>query len=217
MPKVRTCKYKVAGVEFTAELRVDSKGKFSITRPKVEGERESLIIGTEAESVERQWCQAVRDYSSRTRQERKVIAVKFDSELRPDGVKSTFDAKHMLLLKCRVCLEVTTIHAGETKVELVEHPDFKEMHGPKQPFPWFFLQDLHRLNFDRSNVTIVEWTQEIETALVNACAGIQAVVNMLDQVLSSPESIIKHIANLATLTLPHERTPEQASQAPDIS
>jgi len=202
MPKIRTCKHTVAGTEFTSDLRVDSKGVFTLTAPGLEGDRPNdlSISGPQAEEVETRWKAAVRDYAQRSKTERKVIAVKFDSSLRLNGSKSTFDREHMLLLECMVCLETTLKRGEKVEITYTEHPDCSGMHK-SQPFPWHFKANTARLNFDRSNIIFVDWTQEIEDALVTACKGIQAVVDMLDQVLATPEALTLSISSLNTLRL----------------
>ncbi len=221
MPKVKTCKAVCEGVKFEANLNVDSKGVFSIVRPGTNDDwpkQQMKISGTLADEVEHEWIAAVRELSQRSKTERKMLAVRFDSTLRKGGKRDHFvDRNVMILLECAVCME-TTIARGENVIRLYrEHPDYTGLHSPEQPFPVMMRLDGSDLSFRADQLTFVEWSQELQDLLVRACEGVKGVVRMLDGVLSTPESLaLAASSGMAFLTAPHSQSSEASPSSDAI-
>jgi len=199
MPKVKTCEATHKGATFKAHLNVNSVGVFSIAHP---GDS-SAISGPLAEEVEAEWRKAVRDLVDRTKVERKVLVVRFDSILRVDGKKEHFTSEETtLLLECAIALEVTTTQGGKTTVAYTEHPDYSGFHGAESPFPFQMRLAIRDVEFHSDSCTVVTWSLETEAMLVRACNGILAVVEMLDQAFATPESLLGAASSLKLLPSP---------------
>lgn len=195
MPKVRTIKTKSNGAEFETDLKVNSKGVFSAIVPD---DNRTEITGDVAEDVERRWIKATREWNERSRQERRVIAVRFVSKLIEENQKRNFfQREQMLLFEALVCLEITTTQGEKSTVELIEHPEYTKMHGTPQPFCWHMQLDAHDLK--RDGVVIIEWTPEIENTLKLVGEGIEKIATVLDGVLTNAEGI-RQAAKMNTLT-----------------
>lgn len=180
-------------------MRVDSRGIFSIALPGDEEEWTGFggqkLTGTNAEELEREWAKKVREYSKRTRLERKVIVIRYDSSVRDGGKRNFFTNDDcQLLLEAYVCLEVTTRQGDKDEVTYIDHPDYAKMHGEKQPFPWAFQLSLNSLRYLREDTIAVEWSQEIEDTLVRACLGIRAIADLLERCLNTPEALIAAVS-----------------------
>lgn len=208
MPKVKDCKITVKGSEFVSPMKVDSRGVFTIKLPGTEEDwpdRVTEVRGTEAEKVEKEWQKAIRELCERTRKERKVIVVKFDSKIRAGGKKDFFvDDDAMIYLRAAVALETTICQGEKVKVSYQDHPDCNGMHK-ENPFPWWMRLQPHQ--FERGENCVIEWTQELQDTVARAGAGIQAIVNLLDDVFSTPEKLAlasSRIAALPSLALLNE-------------
>jgi hypothetical protein len=203
MPKLKTCEVAHKGATFKATLKVNSSGVFSIDRPGTNEDwpdQPMTISGNIAGDVDRLWVEAVRDLVERTKVERKVIVVRFDSTLRPNGRKDFHTGNDaMLFLKCAVALEVTTRQGDKSNIAYREHPDFVGFAGKHQPFPVNFRLGIHDIDFHYSACTVVEWSQEIEDMMVRACEGIEAIAEMLDGVTATPETLRLSTAQMALL------------------
>lgn len=190
MPKVRILSTHSNNVFFKADLRVNSAGEFSAVVPD---EKATKIFGRTAEEVESRWIKATRDWHSQTKTTRKVIAVRFVTSLIEESRnRDFFKRDHMMLFEALICEETTTCSGEEVTRSLQEHPDYRQMHGPRQPFPWAMQLD----DLKASSVVVVPWTPEVEDTLTRAALGLQKVATMLHDVLSTPEGI-----QLATLRL----------------
>lgn len=192
MPRLKTCKIKIGQAEFSAPLNVSTRGEFSINRPEglPEWTGPDRFTGKTADEVENQWATAVREYVARSKRERKVIAVIFDSTVRESGKRSPFtDQRTMLMLQCLVALETTIETSGKTEISYKEHPDYTQMHGPRQPFGCLFEMHDWEISHRKEICTIVEWSQEVEDMLVRACRGIEAIAEMLSAITASPEAL----------------------------
>lgn len=201
MPRLRTIKASIKGADFAADLKVDAAGTFSIVRPGTAEDWPSigcLILGKDADSVVRQWQKAVIDYAGRQRTERKVLLIKFDSSIREGGKKDFFvDDDALLYLRCCVALETKTKQGDKTNIAYTEHPDYSGFHGKVQPFPYWARFRADQIRAEK--LVAVDWSAPLENALVAACKGIQAVVDLLDNALSSPEQIEASAHRLALL------------------
>lgn len=206
MPKVKTCKFDYKGAHFEGTLNVSSKGVFNIKRPGTQEDwprHHMQLDGDKAEEVEKQWKQACRDLSDRTRIERDVIAVRFDSCIREGGKKNHFnDRDAMLILEVRRAIEVITEQGGKRSKAFLEHPDFEGWGLPNQPWPRRMMMDLHHLNRDREDIVICDYSPELEATLIRACLGIQAIVDMLHEVTRTPETLALAAAGLGLLPTP---------------
>lgn len=208
MPKVKTCSFKIKGTEFTANLNVSSKGVFSIRRPGVETDwagQSMTIEGATLEAVESQWRLAVQDLVERSKTTRKVLIVRFDSKLRPDGRKNFFNNEStMLILKCCIAEETTMMQGGKENITYRYHEDNAGFGKPPQPFPCMMnisegeLQHAPRTD----DWTVVDWSQELEDTLIRACTGITQIVHMLHRVLETPETLKLAAQTLTLLPAP---------------
>lgn len=193
MPKVKTCSTDIDGATFTSALHVASDGQFSITRPGQQDDWPHCnmkITGTEAAIVERRWCEACRDYARRSRTDRKVIIVRYDSVARTGGVRCFFNGKDAtLILEARIALERTITQGEQRTVKYMLHPDLEGMHKPQQPFPPAMTLRHSALEHPREDWCVVEWTQELEDTLIRACNGIQAILELFDNILTDPEKL----------------------------
>lgn len=193
MPKVKTCQFNQGEIKFQASLNVDSKGIFSILRPGSPEEwpgQDMKITGPVAETVEIAWFDAAKDLCTRTKKEKKVILVHFDSTLRENGKRHVFtDRDCMLILECAIALE-TTITRGELVTrKYTRHPDYSGVHSTAYPFPSRMLLSSSDFEFHLSRCVVVDWSKEVEDTLVRACKGVLAVVDLLDKTLETPETI----------------------------
>lgn len=203
MAKVTTLKRTVNGIEFSATLNVNGDGIFSVRRPGTHGDWPDCSMTIEADTadaVKIAWHEAVEQLCAASSTERKVIAIHYDSVLR-NGGKKTFHLNRcaMLYLACTIALEKTTVRGDKKNIELSLHPDYRGFGSPKLPFPALMTLDDGDLRFhqDESLLLVVEWSQEVEDALVRACRGIKAIVDLLDRVTASPTVLIEASSTLA--------------------
>ncbi len=132
------------------------------------------------------------DFLSRTAVREKNIIVDIATTLRPDGSKNFFTNEHMLVLRCATVTKITLKQGEETRVR---YEEFYNIHN--DPFPVGMRFRYQALKDHRDHWTVVPWTQETETALVNACNGIKRIIDMLHGALSTPDQLILAVASLA--------------------
>jgi hypothetical protein len=203
MPKVRTIKTCLSGASFAADLRVDSRGEFSISVPGGVGK----ITGDTAEAVENKWFKAAQELLERTKSTRKVIAVRYDSCLAVNNRTVFTKRDEMLRLECLIAEETSVTQGGVVTKCLNEHPDYVGFGSPRQPFPHRMVLDDGDMRFRESELLIVDWTQELEDTLVRACKGIEAVTEMLADVFQTPETL--QLASSRLLSLPQPTAPKE--------
>lgn len=195
---------------FEAILNVSKDGEFSIKRPGYAEDWPKVgltIRGTEAGVVEKQWQAAVREYSERTSQTRKVIVIRFDSILRKGGKRNFFTSNDAtLVLEAVIALENTVKVGKETSVTLTAHPDYQGgwARDPDkcQPFPMLMVLDNIEWKKNSKDICVVEWSPELEAVIVRACNGVQAIVDMLNNALSTPEQMLLAASQFAQLPAP---------------
>lgn len=196
MPKIKTLQSTYKGAHFTNNLNVNAQGLFSTRRPGNKDDWPGYlsldITGFTSLEVEKTWHDAVVDLVDRKCDERKVIIVRFDSILRPNGKVNFFtDSEVMLVLKCHIANQITTVVDDKTCVKYEMLPEYDiRGDGLKQPFPWAFRFSDGDLKYPREDWTVVDWSQALEDTLVRACCGINAVVQMLHENLSTPEQLL---------------------------
>lgn len=187
MPKLKTISYKYKGSAIDGVIHVTKDGEFYIKKPFCDGEK---LTAKTAEALEQDWKAAARAAIDQVTETRKVIAVRFNSNLLSNRNSVFIDRGEMLSLECNVFEERKLTVGGEVKISYVEHPELAGMHREgNHPFPSMFRLSANAANFHIGELVVADWSPELERLMTKACEGIVAVVEMLDGAFKSNESL----------------------------
>jgi len=200
MAKVKTLKAGGGDTTITANLTVRRDGLFYVKHADPDIDEE--LSGETAAVVEKKWQDAARDYLDRRTVVRKVIAVRFDSGARKGGAKCFFSREATMTFDALIVDETTVTSGDNVRKSYAMNTD----EWP-QKIPSAYRLSVHDIrNYDDA-ITFIPWTEEAEATIIRACEGLQAVIDMLDGVLESPESFQLAMAGAG---IPLLQAPENA-------
>ena len=198
MAKVKTFTVYHDGVKFSAEVKIDARGTFSIKLPTAVGKALDIgsVTGKTIVEVERQFRVKLNEHEAIQTVSRKVIyfAIAMHSRiyvLDEDGDdammldKDDFSTEGTgFVFKASVLIETEIKRAGAES-------RFQYKKVVEQSIPCGFHPDNRSLGYGR--IDVFEWSWRREQYVTNLCKSMEAMLMRMDKLMDDPERLVQII------------------------